>query len=264
MKYSLSSRQTAEYLKQADEIKVQYRDRRIIPDLIEKYPQARIDLALPYVFTDEEPIDWNEIDMYNKLAQGNFIIGVVTTPQIKEAKRLGLTKYHRSPLHSFQEIKDMRDAGMDEMYLAAPVFFQLDKVARYYPEMKIRAVANVALPEGSLSYNNGVRGTWIRPEDVPTYDPYISVIEFQAEQKPEQAMFRIYAQQHNWSRELNYIVKDLDHPAMNRMIPPTLAEARIKCGQRCMESGHCHLCERLLDLANPDLIRQILDAKEQS
>ena len=40
MKFSMSSRQTAEYLQKADEIKVQWRDRNIIPDLFEKYPDA--------------------------------------------------------------------------------------------------------------------------------------------------------------------------------------------------------------------------------
>jgi hypothetical protein len=36
----MSSRQSPEYLQKADEIKVQWRDRRIIPDLSEKYPNA--------------------------------------------------------------------------------------------------------------------------------------------------------------------------------------------------------------------------------
>ena len=60
------------------------------------------------------------------------------------------------------------------------------------------------------------------------------------------------------------LVKDLDHPAVNRMIPPTLAEARISCGQKCMENGICHLCERTLNLANPELLRSYLESSEQS
>lgn len=264
LKYSLSSRQEATYLKLADEIRVQYRDRRIIPELVEKYSQARINLEFPYVFDEETPIDWNEIHNYYVLSRTNFIVGVVSTEQIKHCKEKGYPMYHRTHVHSFQELRDMVNAGMSEVYLGAPVFFCMDSVKRNFPGIKVRAVANVALPEGSLSYNDGTCGTWIRPEDVYLYEPYVDTIDFYGNQKEEQALYRIYARMHEWSRELRWLVADLNHDAMNRMIPPTLAETRLNCGQRCMENDHCHICRRLLDLANPDLIREVLEAQEQS
>ena len=39
MKVCVSSRQQAEYMRKADEIRVASRDHRIIPDLAEKYPE---------------------------------------------------------------------------------------------------------------------------------------------------------------------------------------------------------------------------------
>ena len=45
MKFCLGARQTEEYLKKADEIKVDFRDRNIIPDLAEKYPDKTIILV---------------------------------------------------------------------------------------------------------------------------------------------------------------------------------------------------------------------------
>lgn len=42
MKFCLSSRNNYEYLKKADEIKVEYRDRKIIPDLYEDFQKANI------------------------------------------------------------------------------------------------------------------------------------------------------------------------------------------------------------------------------
>lgn len=264
LKYSMSSRQLDEYLKLADEIHVQYRDRNIIPDLAEKYPEARINLEFPYKFDEETPIDWNEINNYYILSRKNFIVGVVSTEQIKNCKEKGYPMYHRTPAHSFQELRDMVNAGMTEVILGAPIFFSMEKVKRNFPNVRVRAFANVALLEGSLSNNNGVCGTWIRPEDVSLYEPYVNTIEFYGNVKEEQALFRIYAQQKEWSRELRWLVKDLHHNAMNRMIPPTLAETRLNCGQRCMENESCHLCERLLDLASPELIQEMLDAQEQS
>lgn len=263
MKYSLSSRQPAEYLKKADEITVEYRDHKIIPDLAEKYPNARINLRLPY--SQDVEIDWKEINTNYILCHKNMIIGVVNDASRRAAHEIGADTYHRAPIHTFQELQDMRTAGMAEVILGAPLFFQLDKIQRYFPTLKIRAVANVSLLEGSMTYNNGVCGTWIRPEDVPLYEKYgVDVIEFFGELTPCQALYRIYAEQKKWPGDINMIIQDLDHPAVNRMIPPTLAEARISCGQKCMENGICHLCQRTLDLANPDMWKNYLDAMENS
>ena len=255
--YSLSSRQTPDYLKRADEIKVQFRDRKIIPDLAEKYEQARICLELP--IDPGAAIDWKELVTNSKLAHDNFIVGVATSEQLYTARNHGLHFYHRAPLHSFQELRDLVTAGVSEVILGSPLFFQLEKVHQAFPDIGVRALVNVALPEGSLSYNNGICGTWIRPEDVDLYSKYITVMEFAGDQSAEQALYRIYAIQRRWPGELNYLVKDLDHGAVNRMIPPECAKARINCGQKCMENGICHLCQRFFDLANPDRLRKYLE-----
>ena len=63
MKFSMSSRQSPEYLQKADEIKVQWRDRRIIPDLSEKYPNATINLTRYFQDSNDE-IDWKELSNY--------------------------------------------------------------------------------------------------------------------------------------------------------------------------------------------------------
>lgn len=262
MKFGLSSRQTAEYLKQADEIVVNYKDHKIIPQHIERYPQARINLALPY--DQKEKIDFSAIADYYNMAKGNFILGVVNGEQLGWAREKLIPAYHRALLHTFQELRDMVAAGVEEVILGAPLFFQLDKIRRHFPNVKVRATANVALPEGTMCYNNGVAGIWIRPEDVELYSEYIDTLTFYGTITEEQALYRIYALQHKWPGNINLIIKDLDSAAVNRMIPPTLGEARINCGQKCMENGICHLCQRMLDLANPDIMRKILEDREQS
>lgn len=264
LKYSLSSRQTAEYLKQADEIKFEYKDRHSIPDFIEKYPEAKINLILPYTWNGEIEIDWKEIYMYAKLAKDNFILGITRGYELSQAKEKNISVYHRAHLHTFQELNDLMAAGVNEVILGAPLFFQLDKVKKRFPDIVIRATANIALPEGSLSYNDGICGIWIRPEDIPLYEQYISTIDFIADLSAEQALFRVYALQHKWPSELNFLIKDLKHPAINRMIPPTLGEARISCGQNCAINSTCHLCKRTLDLAIPDKWKQYLEKTENT
>lgn len=48
MKVCLSSRLPSVYLEKADEIRVQFRDRRSLPDLFDKYPEKTIILEMPF------------------------------------------------------------------------------------------------------------------------------------------------------------------------------------------------------------------------
>lgn len=51
------------------------------------------------------------------------------------------------------------------------------------------------------------------------------------------------------------IITNLNYPGVNRMIPTELTEKRMNCGQRCQSGGHCRLCYRYLELANPEFIQ---------
>ena len=262
MKFSVSSRQTSEYLQKADEIKVQWRDRNIIPDLFDKYPNATINLVRHFQDSDEE-IDWKQIGTFNILSQGKLILGLSKPDEIAIAKEKGYAFHYLAALRTFQELRDVLATGVCRVRLGAPLFFQLDKV-KTICNVPIAAIANMASNDSLFERKDGVTGIWIRPEDVPTYEPYIEILEFIGNQKQEQALYRIYAEQHAWSGELGMLIQDLNYPCTNRMIPSDLAEARLNCRQRCQEFGNCHLCYRYMDLANPEKIRNYLDAMKNS
>lgn len=262
MKYSLSSRQTSEYLQKADEIKVHWRDRNIIPDLCEKYPEATINLV-KHFYDREEDIDWKQIQEFMVLSRNKLILGLTFINDMIEARARKYNFYYLSAIRSFQELREVADFGVCRVRLGAPLFFQLDKVRKVYGG-PICAIANMASNDSIFERAEGVTGIWIRPEDVPTYEPYIEVIEFVGNQKQEQALYRIYAEQHAWSGELGMLVQDLDYPATNRMLPPELATTRLNCGQKCQENGNCHICYRLMDLANPEKLRNYLEATKEN
>ena len=192
------------------------------------------------------------------MAQGNFILGITFPSDLKEAKRHNIKTFFRPPVHTFQELRDLKDAGVDQVILGAPLFFQMDKVRQV--GLSVRAIANSAFLEGTWSPIEGWCGTFIRPEDVTIYEPYVEIIQFEGSITEEQALFRIYAEQHRWSGELAMMVKDLNSSATNRMLPPEFGEFRLNCRQRCMEpGGSCRLCENYFFLANPDLIRRVIE-----
>ena len=64
------------------------------------------------------------------------------------------------------------------------------------------------------------------------------------------------------------IISNYNLPGLNRMIPPSFAEKRIRWGHKCQAKGTCHSCEYIIKLADYEFIKNyketVLDAKEQN
>lgn len=118
------------------------------------------------------------------------------------------------------------------MRLGAPLFFQMDAVKKI--GIPVRAVPNLAYLS-DLPYGDGICGTWIRPEDMETYEPYIEVIEFEGcSIQQEQALYRIYMEEHEWPGYLDTLLTNFHQENVsNRLIHGDLAKSRLNCGQRC-------------------------------
>lgn len=170
--------------------------------------------------------------------------------------------YYGYPISSYFQLEALVEAGVEYARLDAPLFFDLENLKQLYPDLKLRAVPNIAYNDG-LPRLEGVCGTWIRPEDVEGYEPYIYVFEFEnCDIKKEQAMYRIYANDRAWPTDLGVLITNLNYIGTNRMISSKLSRKRITCQQRCKSNGHCHLCYRLLDLALPDKIKEYNEAEK--
>lgn len=259
MKVCLHSRQEAKYLKYANEIKVDFRDRKVLSDLYEKYPDKTFILE---VYSNSE-IDWDAIKEYNILSQGKLILCISNSEQMNKCKELDIKFYFGYPISNFYELRAVIACGVAYVRLDAPLFFKLDRVKEF--GIPIRAVPNIAYL-AYIPHKDGICGTWIRPEDLEDYEDYIDVIEFEdCDNHKEQALYRIYMEQKAWPGELNDIISNLNYKGTNRMIPPhTFGAKRISCGQRCQETGICHLCYRILDLANPELLSAYQESKNLS
>lgn len=253
MKYCLRNRQTNEYLQKADEIKAEYRDYKSFPDLIEKYPDKTI---ICQIYFHQENIDWAALKNASVLAKGNFICCVGTWAQIQECKANGLKFYYGFPIQTFEELRALKHHGACYVRLGAPLFFQMDKVAAV--GIPVRAVPNVA-HLSDIPRENGVCGTWIRPEDLDIYEKYITAIEFEdCDQKKEQALFRIYAEGQGWPGPLDTLFTNFNYEGSGRFIHRSAMECRPNCGQRCMETGTCQLCYRELRLANAEVVAKFM------
>ena len=252
MKYSLHLRTASpKYLHKADEIMVEYRDRRAIPDYAKKYPNARIALEV----TPDTPWEISEIKDYFILTQKRLILCLpdIRDDRIPQLIEAGIPFFWGYTITTFAELHALLRAGVAEVRIGVPLFFECDKLNKF--DIPKRVCANVA-HEGYLPFMDGIMGSWIRPEDVEQYEDTFDIIEFaDCKEHKEEALYRIYAEQKNWPGRVDMIITNIETEAYNRMIPEEFAETRKNCGQRCMSGGACRVCHRLLHLADPELIK---------
>ena len=256
MKYSLNARQDAEYLRKADEIKIQYRDIAIVPDLKEKYPAAALVVEVP----PAQEWDIAKVKEAFILSKNTLTICI---PEIKGyivegLKSNGIPFFYGYPITNDWELAAALKVGVSQVRIEAPLFFNQDRLKNL--GVKVRVTANTA-SQGYLPFT-GINGSWIRPEDVDLYEN-IDIIEFEdCDKDKEQALYRIYAEQHAWPGKLSTLISNIDHDCVNRMLPPDFTKARLNCGQRCTY-GACSLCSRYAYLADPDLLKNYLSSIEE-
>ena len=154
--------------------------------------------------------------------------------------------------------------GVCAARVTAPLTYYLDQLDTLPIEIRVFP-AHSGINLENVDDFTGLYGGWFRPEDFYKLD-MIDVAEFpDVPIKTEQVLYRIYAENHEWSGNLNMLIKNLNiNPDMvNRMLPPEFQEARSNCKQRCQSGSSCHLCDMYIAVANPDLIKQGLEATEE-
>ncbi len=257
MKFCLSSRQSKQYLEKADEIKVDFRDRNTIPELADEYPGKTIILVQ---YAGDE-LNGDDLATWKILTKDHFIVCLSNLAYVADMKRLEIPWYWGFPVTSFYQLRALKEMGACYAKLDAPIFFDMPTAKKI--GVPIRVVPNVAYIDG-LERTDGVCGTWIRPEDLEAYGEFVEAVEFEdCNQKKEQAMYRIYAEDKKWPTDLGLLITNLNHAGTNRMIGSEYSLRRLDCGQRCQENDGCHICYRLLYLANPKLIKDYVNATSE-
>jgi hypothetical protein len=259
MKVCLNSRCEKKYLQQADEIKVEYRDRKALLDIVDDYPDKTIILQVPYFFDPEEnDLDWQQLSIANKLLQGKLIICCFSEVIANMAKLNDIKFYFGYPIQSAYQLQAVKAMGACYVRLGETLFFNIKKTAAV--GVPIRVIPNIAYIDG-LPREDGVCGTWIRPEDIHLYEDYVAAMEFE-DCKPtkEQALFRIYTQQKEWPGDLGLLITNFNHLGLNRLILPEVGEKRLDCRHICQLGGHCRICYRAMDLANKEDLTDYAEA----
>lgn len=254
MKYSISSRQEKKYIEAADEIIVNYRDRDIIFDYVEKYPEKTVILKIPR----ETEVDYDMIKSF--ATKIDLICCLEDIYMYPNLKNLDIKYYYAYPVTSYFELQGLKNIGVCYIMIGMPLFFDLPTVKKF--DIPVRAVPNVAF-EPYIPQENGICGQWIRPEDVEVYEEYIDAFEFRTTSLPqERALYRIYAEQHRWPGEMSDIITNFGVEATNPVVFDDIAKIRTTCKQKCQAGSPCRLCERSVKFG--DVVRKYAELKKES
>lgn len=252
MKYCLSGRQPDMILDKADEIKIELRDFKAIPEYIEKFSNKTLILE----FTNEIPEDfnWDEIKAYNELMEGNLICALSDLSLIKECFSNQIKFYYKYPVTSFFELEGLKKLGVCYILIGTPLMFDLQTVASY--KIPLRAIPNLAY-EPYIKHEDGIIGGWIRPEDGDIYGEYIDTFEFYAPKNltKEKSLFHVYAEAKQWNGNLRFLIDNLDYDFNNKFLydEENFAKRRMFCQQKCLKTKTCHYCIDQIKFLNTTL-----------
>ena len=106
MKFCISNRQSMTLLKKADEIKIEQRDYKAIPEYMEKYPGKSLILELENV--TPENFDWNTIKMYADAYEGDFYVAASNYLQMDVCRLSGIKFYYKYAVTNYFELKALK------------------------------------------------------------------------------------------------------------------------------------------------------------
>ena len=230
MYFCVGGRQPYSVIERADEVKVAYEDREILLDFVEKIPNKKVILEVP-----GEDFEWNLWHMYDEKFE-NFCVALYMLNKYDDFNKEGIKWYWPYPITSYYELQEVLTLKPAYVNLGPPLCFDLPNVQKICGDVKLRMVCNCARPDylPDVLKLPQFFGQWVRPEDVPAYEPYVDTFEFKTDDlKKEETLLRIYSEDKNWPGNLNLLLDNLNYHVDNRGIPEDFGENRTKCRQRC-------------------------------
>lgn len=110
------------------------------------------------------------------MTQHNFIMALFDPSDIPYCKKYGIKFYLNYPITTYYELQSLKDLGAVYALIDSPLVQDIINVAAI--GIPLRVVPNVAY-YAFIPRDEGVCGSWIRPEDLHLYESYIAAIEFE-------------------------------------------------------------------------------------
>lgn len=251
----ISCRQPLIFLHEATEIRVNYDDIERLKDFVTEEWTCTADVVI--YLPREQLIDWDIIDIYKNVLK--LTLAVEDTSQIGYCIDRGYKVFWAYPVSSFWELRSVLSLGVSQVLLDAPLYFDLPKVKNLCgDDVEIRLVVNKCYNE-HLPHENGICGTYIRPEDIEEYSNFVDHFEFEADNKlsKEHTLYNIYVKDKEWPGDLDVLLNNFGVSVDNRGFDliseedeKMYAHRRMTCGQKCQSISYCNFCPQHVDFIN--------------
>lgn len=137
--------------------------------------------------------------------------------------------------------------GVSDVYIVNEFAFDLPQIRKVCGDVKVRVFPNVAQSSDKLHVLPTINSFYIRPEDIPFYEPYVDVCEFFGPADRHDVLFRIYTEQ-KWIGNLKELIIGLQEDLPNTGITPHFGDRRVRCKKAC-NYNNCNLCNQIMELA---------------
>lgn len=219
-------------LEQADEIRCPVNQLGLIYDFIKEHPDKRYNVILNKWAEDDQIEKVKEQIEYIKAAGADYTICCNTLIEAQVLINEGYNAYHNIPITDWEMFDTyLYQRNFSDVWIDGPLGFQIDELKSItgYGGV-IRAIPNQPL--------NGIKGFYIRPEDIYLYENGITMIELSNDIE-----FDIY-KRGVFNQDINLIIHGFPDSLNNSMISEEFGKHRLNCGQWCMvPSRHCHYCD---------------------
>lgn len=245
MKYMMSCRQTLVQLHNADEIRMDYKDLDRIRDFVTEDWTCPADIVIYITKEEQETVDWEILKSYQEIL--SITIAIEDTYYSPTVIKNGFKWFWSYPISTFWELQGVLDLGVSQVLIDAPIFFELPTVFEWCKEkqVEIRVIANQVYNKYMLRNPlKAICGVFIRPEDIPYYEPYIQHIEFESDGlKQERTFIKIYKHDQVWPGSLQLLFPKIGYDVINSAFEPGFGRRRLSCRQRCQSTGRCRYCQ---------------------
>lgn len=249
MKSCIEWRKGFKFLPQIDEFNIDFRNKEIqLTRFLELYAKSqRVNIRLPEDYTKDN------IELLEAAYDKGYNIAIIL-PDIYYTERLkekGVPFYLSKAVDTWDEFCGFLSIGVSDIFITGELGFELDKVSSIAKErdVQIRCYANII--QSSWKNERGIKGFFIRPEDVDFYSNYVDVIEFYDSVDQQNVLYEVYFHSKEWNGKLREIIKGIVSDVDNYYILGSeFARRRSQCGKKCLKGERCELCDRLIELAD--------------
>lgn len=252
MKSCIEWRKTFPYLDQVDQYNIVFKNKT--KQLLVFLNQYGVNKRVNIIFEHPSKSDIELVIQLYKTGKYNIATCLEADQYFIQMLKEANIKFYL-PLHinSWDALQYAINLGVSDVFITEEMGFDLKRIRKVLKDtgIQIRCYANISQIQYPYEANDGLKGFYIRPEDMDVYDKYVDVIEFYKSVDIQKVLYQAYFKEKKWDGPLMEIIKGLKNPVDNYYILGSdFAKTRVDCKKKCIKGDRCQMCDVVIALAN--------------